>query len=644
MTGCSGGNGGESADAVVSPTPPVVTSPTVAGTVAVGAPLTDGKLRIIDANGAVVAENIAIGADGRYSAVTLTGPAPYRLEACGFSGAEYQCIYSVATGAGTANVTPLTTAVLLLATGDAPDSLMVGSAPDLTTNNIDTAQTQLRAGLTDVLRDAGVPADLNFVTGALNAGSRAGYDRVLDSVGVTTGEDEHAFVQLTPRIGSGNLYLEQGNTSGTLSVDEGAANLDLSGIDTLFRNMTTAVASAEACGAESGGLRGSMASNARLSVGDVALRGPAQVAAGLCALFSGDLKEGSVPLFGAQLVSPVLGQCDLSGAAPLCQISFALRLGDDVQEISEGLGVTFENGAWKLFGTVADVHIRASARAQRDERIDGETPVVTYQRALAFEVPALPSTQCADVRQRDADGEWVRVALYKPHPGVDNLENLSVWRSNGSGDSRSFDPATGFTRGSDDSQISLPEGAEGDAFVRNFYRGGRMVRVSLYSDDACSIAATIEGSTASSFEVEIDGVPPVSSALAGLAWPEITAQTRSALQAFAQAAATEGTFTAAWTFRHGPLGMGDTLFCAAANQGDCGRDGAGRLGDHDLRPSATQNVLVVRTGVNAVAAGDTKLFALTGRLRDRLGLQANYSSCTDLPSGQSCASAQPMNQ
>ena len=95
LSACGGGN-----DVVT----PVATLPvnSLAGTVAVGAPITNGKLRILDATGAVVAADIAIAADGSYPPVTLTGPAPYRLEACGYAGPNYLCVYSVADAAGTA--------------------------------------------------------------------------------------------------------------------------------------------------------------------------------------------------------------------------------------------------------------------------------------------------------------------------------------------------------------------------------------------------------------------------------------------------------------------------------------------------------------------------------------------------------------
>ena len=81
------------AEPAPAPAPaPVPVSTILAGTVAVGAPVTGGTLRILDADGAVVAADVPIDADGRYAGVTLTGPAPWRIEACGHAGSNYRCV------------------------------------------------------------------------------------------------------------------------------------------------------------------------------------------------------------------------------------------------------------------------------------------------------------------------------------------------------------------------------------------------------------------------------------------------------------------------------------------------------------------------------------------------------------------------
>lgn len=163
------------------------------GTVAVGAPITDGKLRVIDVNGIVVASGIVVANDGSYTIPTLGGTGPYRIEACGYAGSNYQCIYSVTQGPGTANVTPLTSATVLLATNLSPGDLMSGSGSALTTTAVNAAQDRLRSSLSGVM-SGNVATGFDFVSGGLEAGSRTGYDKLLDSIGVSTGVDGSAFV------------------------------------------------------------------------------------------------------------------------------------------------------------------------------------------------------------------------------------------------------------------------------------------------------------------------------------------------------------------------------------------------------------------------------------------------------------------
>ena len=640
-----GGCGGDAAlptDApVAAPAPaPIAPAPTPApstlsGSVAVGAPITDGKLRVLDATGATVVADVAIAADGTYPAITLTGTAPWRLEACGYTGANYRCLYSVAQAAGTANVTPLTSAIMLLASGQAPESLMTGSASGLSATAVAAAQVTLRTSLAPVLLDAGVGASLDLVTGSLAAGSRTGYDRVLDAVGVSTGTDTRPFVQIVPRLGSGNLYMEQGSaTVGTLAVNSGAATLSLQGLETLFTRMTAAALTATTCANASTGMVSLLSSSASLSMGQgSAFSGAAAVGQGLCMFLAGGGGEPS--RLGSRFMSPVLGRCDFSGTAPVCAVSFALQGADGgVEQVGNGMGVSFEAGGWKFKGDLHAVAINASARVQRSRRVDSGSGTVAdqYSRALAFDIPALPGLACAKVAQRDATGALVTLALFKPHAGVD-LERLSAWRSGMDGASRSLDPAVGNTRGADDTWLELPQGEAGDTAVRNFYRGGREVTVSLYSDSQCSTAFMAAGSS-SSFEVEVEGVPPVWAALPGLPWPNLSDSAKAALRSLVVPPSSSADLAVGWGYTQGPVGVGGITYCS--DRAVCGSGDAGRLADANLRPSATSTVLRVRTAGSAVEAGSYKMLALYGRTSDGMGLQSNHMSCPTVAAGLSC--------
>jgi hypothetical protein len=625
LAGCSGNGTDDEA-------PPPVAATTLSGTVAVGAPITNGTLRILDANGDVVASDVPIDADGRYAEVPLSGPAPYRIEACGHAGPNYLCVYSVAGEAGTAYVTPLTTATMLLASGQAPDALMSGTAPALTADSLAQAQGRLRDSLGSVLTSAGVDSGLDFVSGALTAGSRTGYDGVLDAVNVSLGQDAQPFVQITPRIGEGNLYLEQNTSVGTITSTGSAESLQLAGLETLFSDMSNAMASAQACSDANTGLGRSMATNARLNMGDGVAQGPAQVAQGLCGFFAGGNEDGA-PMWGSRLLSPTLGRCDVSGAAPVCGVSFVLQSPEgDVMPVGGGMGVAQEAGAWKFMGDLLPISLYASAKAQRTLRFDGPSLVVQYDRALAFEVPALPGIGCARVSQRDASGAVVTVGYYKRHAGAEGQERLSLWTSDGMGNGASLDPLAGATRSGDDSWIGLPQGDAGDAAIRNFYRGGRTVSVSLYGNAACSTPFSVGGR--SEFEVEVAGVPPVWAAMENLPWPDLTAEALASLRSLTIAAGAENSLTASWTFARGPLGMNGATVCS--NRAECGQGGIGRLGESQLRPSARMATVALQNQGQAVGADDAKMLSLHGRNGEGVDLQSNYESGPATPAAENC--------
>ena len=626
FAGCGGG-----ADFIVADSSGGASTTSLAGTVAVGAPITNGKLRVLDASGAVVASGVTIDADGHYADVTLTGPAPWRLEACGYAGANYLCVYSVATAAGTANVTPLTSAMVLLATGASPDAMMAPNAPAVSASGVTSAQDQLRASLSGVLAGAGVSGTLDFVSGSLSAGSRSGYDGVLDAVGVSVGQDTQPFVQITPRIGSGNVYMQQGSTVGTVTAAN-TANLGLGGIETLFRNMSASMASATACTDATTGIRRSLSSIAQMTLGDEAAQGPDNVAAGLCQFFgSGD--DGSTPMWGSTLLSPTLGRCDLSGTVPVCAISFVIQSPQgDVMPVGAGMGVTQEGGVWKFMGDLLPIEIRATARAQRTVRVDSTTPVVQYDRAIQLEVAAVTGLNCASVAQHTADGASTTIAFYKRMPGAQRQARLSLWGSNGPSNGASLDPLVGSVRSADDTWLTLPQGSEGDAVIRNFYRGGRTVTFSLFADANCSTPFAIAGHSV--FDVEIEGVPPVSSAMDSLPWPEIDSATVTALRSLAIDAGATGTFHAAWTFARGPLGLDDITVCG--DRGACGDGGTGRIGSGRLRPSARDNNVALRNTGGAVTANSMKMLALSGRNSEGVGLESNYMSCPDSSAGEIC--------
>lgn len=598
LAGCGGGGGGDAAPA------PAPAPAGLSGTVAVGVPLVDARVRILDADGNVVAEDIVVQDDGSYEVPELTGRAPFRVEACGYAGEQYRCLVSAAQGPGTANVTPLTDAAVLLAGGVSADALAA-------------AQDTLREVLAPVT-EGHVPAGFDFFGGALDAGSRTGYDRVLDSLGVATGVDGEPFVQITPRTGSGNLFLQGGNATGSLSVDSAAATLSLQGLDALFARMSSAMASPTACARD---LPAEMATHARLAVDNEVLQGAGPVAEMLCGFFA---ESG---LFGATLMSPTLGRCVTGEATPRCRVGFVLRAPDgSLMPVPLDMGAVREGDTWKFLGSFDTVSISAAGRAQRSRRIDGSVPVDTYERALSVEVPALPGLACARVTQRTADGGQATVALFKPWG--EGAPRLSAWR--GQNADLSFDPASGLLRSPDDTWLMLPEGDAGDAVARNFFRAGRTLTVSLHADAGCSTAFNVDGQNV--FEVDVAGAVPVWAAMPTLPWPDLSPATGAALRSLSPAVGELATLDVRWVYPGARGSFSEITFCSDAMS--CGDGQPGRLTDASFSPALTEYRLALPASPSGY--GDTRMLALYGRSADGTGLQANFLTCPGRPAGDHC--------
>ncbi|MDP9123727.1 MAG: hypothetical protein M3N82_03880 [Pseudomonadota bacterium] len=632
LSACGGGSDPAAPPVTPTPPPPVVTVTSLTGTAAVGAPMTSGTLRVLDATGAVVAHDIAINTDGTYDAGTLTGTAPWRIEACGYTGANYGCIYSVAHAAGVANVTPLTTAMITLATGHSPDTIMTDGASAPTPTALTAAQTQLQTGLAGTLTDAGVAANFDFTTGSLAAGTRSGYDRILDAVNVTTGTDNGAFVQVTPRLGDGNLYLTTGTTTGTITAAAGASTLPLGGLETLFTKMTAAVASASACADANTGLASVVASDARLSMGGGGMQGGVNVAAGLCQYF-GQGDGGSGAIWGSRFVSPTLGRCDLTGTDPLCAVSFALQGTDgSVQNVGDGTGVVYRAGRWQFFGDLLPIAIHANAAVQRGVRVDDPNTPLQYSRALQFDIARTDGVACAVLSARNDTHSTI--AIYKVFS--QDAQRMSLWTSDGQGNQVSTDPSIGALRGSDDTWMQLPAGVQGDDVIRTFYRAGRTIDVSIYSNAACSTPATLDSKSV--FAVDIAGMPPVDSALASLPWGALTADTVTALEALTLNVGAPGSLSTAWTFSDGVTGFDQAVVCTS---GSCGGGSDVRIGDMRVRPGVRTATVSLHAPSMALAAGDFKMFSLGGRDGTGMNTESSFFSCTGTPLGQMCGQGQP---
>jgi hypothetical protein len=631
LAGCLGGGGGSDAT-----TPSGATATGLSGTVAVGAPMSDAKVRIMDAAGNVVASDVSVDASGHFSGVTLTGTGPFRIEACGHAGPNYKCVYSVAQGAGVANVTPLTTAAVLLAANESPEDLMSGAHSGLGASAMNTAQGTLRTSLSGILSDAGVSGSFDFVSGDLSGGSRTGYDRVLDAVGVTTGEDTHPFVQLTPRLGTGNIYMEVGSAPvGSIAAASGSSGMNLTGLETLFEKMTVAFGGSTACSDGTIGLAPLIDSSAQMSMGGGApASGSTAVAAALCSF----IHSSQGPGWGVTVMSPTLGRCDFTDPIhPVCQVSFTIRQTNGVvKKVGDDMTVRLNGGGiWKFAGSAYPIELHANATAQRDLVLDasGATQAVTYDRALAFNVEAYSGLLCAKITQKDISNNDVLVAYYKKH-GSGSPSRLSVWRnSDGTVATNAATGGSRLTQGTDDTWIHLPADTTGDDKVRNFFKAGRAVTIAFYSDADCTTPMTI--GSANHYDIDVHGLPPLHNKMAELPWPTLTDATFTSLKNLTLATSASTTFTAAWTFSRGYIGFDEASFCSARS---CGQGSPGRLADDgELLPTGKSLSLSLTNGSgSAVNANSFKMLAMYGKDGDGMMMQSNVIYCTSNVTNGQC--------
>jgi hypothetical protein len=597
--------------------------------------LSGGTVRVLDATGKVAASGKAVtAASGAYGPIPLTGGGPYRVEACGTVGDKPLCLWGATTLGGTLNLTPMTSALTVLASGQAPDLMMNGAVQGLTDDALATAQTQLRAAIAPALADAGLASDFDLLLGAVKPGSHSGYDRVLDQVDVNFGADTNAFVTLAPRLGSGLAYLEPGTTQGSLSLDAAAASFDFAGVDALYAAMNSAMANNNSCQA---GLTAVFDASARSTIETLTFSGPSQAAQLLCLRLNGTLGQTGEVLFGGKLLPALIDRCDFGAGDPVCRVGFVFQSSKGVlSALGVQQAVVKRPAGWRFLGNRLEVQASAAARLVLTRRVDSVAPD-QYTRYLDITIPYLSlgaagELQCARVSQKDGSGADNVLALYKKTvtfngTAVTADPLLSLWSVSSSDGTPNLDPATGTTRGA--GIVSLPlAGASGDSVARNFARVGRALKIELFSDSAC--ATPLAGADGASLAVDLLGMPPLAAtSMSGQPWPQLAAASGAALVSLKSPAATKINYGPIWTFSRGGIAMSRAQLCLNLS---CSQ----QVVALDLPANATGAALSATVGTLAVNAADYKLLRLTARTADGLVLQMDSASCTTQTAGLPC--------
>ncbi len=231
LTACGSGGGGSSVSSL-------------AGTVAVGAPLPNATVTLKDANGKTL--TTTADANGAYTFSDVSGlTAPLMLQATGTAGGTSYTLHSLlekvpATGvSGVINVTPATEAATAQAVGTSPATVFADATKikEVDTTKLADAKARLNAALKDVLIALGQdPAKVDLFTTKFTA-DNTGLDKLLDLVQVsnstgTSGQDIKITDKNTQVTKTVNSSTAAKDVTPLAKPDDSTLKLDTSGIKT----------------------------------------------------------------------------------------------------------------------------------------------------------------------------------------------------------------------------------------------------------------------------------------------------------------------------------------------------------------------------------------------------------------------------
>ncbi|NOX08888.1 MAG: hypothetical protein GXP22_05270 [Gammaproteobacteria bacterium] len=187
LSGCFHANSGTSTSSNI-----------LSGTAATGAPII-GFVYVVDANGTEI--NVPIQADGSYSVNVAGMTPPFMLRAVP-NDTLLPTQYSYATSAGIANITPLSTLSLFMASTLDLSAIYNGwNGTNIILTTIIAAQQIINANLRALFVAAGLdPLTYNFLTAAFNANG-AGFDGLLDGIDVRADRPNEINFTITGNVG-----------------------------------------------------------------------------------------------------------------------------------------------------------------------------------------------------------------------------------------------------------------------------------------------------------------------------------------------------------------------------------------------------------------------------------------------------------
>jgi hypothetical protein len=174
--------------------------PTLSGVAATGAPMQNATVRITCAAGPV--RTGTTGANGAWT-VTLDDQAKLPCIVSAEGGTPPVVLHSVATAAGTVNITPLTNLVVASAAGDDPAAWLAANSGQLSTalGTLAASLPAAQAAVVESLADAGyeLPSG-DFMTMAFTPAAGDPYDDLLEAVAAGLADSGLTYADLVERV------------------------------------------------------------------------------------------------------------------------------------------------------------------------------------------------------------------------------------------------------------------------------------------------------------------------------------------------------------------------------------------------------------------------------------------------------------
>lgn len=222
LVACGGGGGGTGGGTVSSAVP-------LTGSVSQGAPIVGATITLTDVNGTVLSGGVS-GSDGSYSVPDISAlKAPIMVSASatvGGSPVTYRSLLAIKGGQNTANVTPITDAILVQSTGKS--GALIERAASTELGNIDLTKvgattTKFVTAISNVLNQisAGAASTFNPFTTKFIADGESAADKVNDLVRFTT--------NITP-TGVNTDITDKSNNVGTVTIVDNGASTALDAI------------------------------------------------------------------------------------------------------------------------------------------------------------------------------------------------------------------------------------------------------------------------------------------------------------------------------------------------------------------------------------------------------------------------------